>query len=124
MPGDLTDLVAWQEAASLAADLVNRLKKPFPGPGGQRAAEQIVTAAESISANIAEGYGRGFGADGVRFLRYARGSASELEDHITVCMLGGRFEKAEGEAYVRRIRRVRALVNGLMKYYGRDDEAA
>ena len=39
--------------------------------------KQIVRAADSIGANIAEGYGRGTGADNRRFVRTARGSLNE-----------------------------------------------
>ena len=36
--------------------------------------KQLVKAADSVGANIAEGYGRGTGADNRRFVRTARGS--------------------------------------------------
>ena len=39
--------------------------------------KQIVRSADSIGANIAEGYGRGSGKDRVRFWEYALGSARE-----------------------------------------------
>lgn len=80
MAGDLQDLVAWQEAAQLALDVISAAEN-IRGVGAAAAADQLVRAAESIPANIAEGYGRGFGKDGARFLRMARSSAAELENH-------------------------------------------
>jgi four helix bundle protein len=38
---------------------------------------QLIESAGSISANIEEGYGRGFGKDYARFLKTAIGSARE-----------------------------------------------
>lgn len=44
--------------------------------------KQLVRAADSISANIAEGYGRNGRADKCKFYTYARASVLELEDWI------------------------------------------
>jgi four helix bundle protein len=62
MPGDFTDLVAWQEAVGLAADVAGLVRR-LAGPGAFEAASQMRRAAESVPANIAEGYGRGLGRD-------------------------------------------------------------
>ena len=40
---------------------------------------QIIRSAGSISANIEEGFGRGFGRDYARFLKFALGSARETQ---------------------------------------------
>jgi four helix bundle protein len=44
---------------------------------GRAIAEQMIRSAGSISANIEEGYGRGFGKPFARFLRYSLGSTRE-----------------------------------------------
>lgn len=41
--------------------------------------KQLVRAADSIGANIAEGFGRGNGPDHKRFIRIARGSICEVK---------------------------------------------
>ncbi len=61
----LADL-AWADCEKLLAD-----------PRGRGLAWQLIESAGSISANIEEGYGRGFGKDYARFLRIALGSARE-----------------------------------------------
>ena len=44
---------------------------------GKSIAYQLIRSTGSVSANIEEGYGRGFGKDYARFLRIAIGSARE-----------------------------------------------
>ncbi|HEX8676805.1 MAG TPA: four helix bundle protein, partial [Segetibacter sp.] len=44
---------------------------------------QFVTAADSISANIAEGYGRYFYKDRKQFYYYSRGSVLETKNRVT-----------------------------------------
>jgi four helix bundle protein len=61
----LADL-AWEDCGKLVKD--NR---------GCKIAAQLIDSAGSISANIEEGYGRGYGLDYSRFLRIALGSARE-----------------------------------------------
>ncbi|MBL0104600.1 MAG: four helix bundle protein [Bacteroidetes bacterium] len=44
---------------------------------GKEIAKQLTRSIGSISANIEEGYGRGFGRDYLLFLKFSRGSARE-----------------------------------------------
>ena len=46
---------------------------------GRAIVEQIIRSAGSISANVEEGFGRGFGRDNARFLKIAVGSARETQ---------------------------------------------
>jgi four helix bundle protein len=50
------------------------LQKDFRG---KEIAKQLIRSCGSISANIEEGYGRGFGKEYPHFLRISRGSARE-----------------------------------------------
>jgi four helix bundle protein len=61
----LSDL-AWDDATHLERRVITRAL-----------AAQLVRAAGSIGANIADGYGRGSGRDRVRFYEYALSSARE-----------------------------------------------
>ena len=46
---------------------------------GKEIAKQVIRSCGSISANIEEGFGRGFGKEYPQFLRIARGSARETK---------------------------------------------
>ncbi len=114
MPGDFTDLVAWQQALALAAD-VALVDRRLRGAGAQAVRDQLRRAVESIPANIAEGYGRGFGADYGRFLRIASASAAEVESHLRVAVATNRIDEKAVTAIIERCRRVRALIRGLYR---------
>jgi four helix bundle protein len=58
--------VCWKDCETL-------LKHPL----GKAVARQLIRSAGSISANLEEGYGRGYGKDRLYFLRIAIGSARE-----------------------------------------------
>ena len=47
---------------------------------------QMRRAATSIPANIAEGWGRHYSAEFIRYLRTANGSRTELETHLVICV--------------------------------------
>ena len=49
-----------------------------------RLVDQIIRSSRSITANIAEGYGRFQYQENIRFCRQARGSLTETPDHLIV----------------------------------------
>ena len=72
------DLNVWRLAMRLAKDIY-RLVERFPAKEEYRLTSQLVRAAISIPANIAEGNSRGSRKDYAHFISIARGSAAELE---------------------------------------------
>jgi four helix bundle protein len=66
------------DAAQMVVDEINRLLKNRRLTN----ADQVRYAAESITANIEEGFGRNRGPDRNRFLRFARGSAQETNERL------------------------------------------
>jgi four helix bundle protein len=59
------------------ADEAWRLARSWDNFGKDTIGKQLVRAADSVGANIAEGFGRGSHADNRRFIRIARGSMYE-----------------------------------------------
>jgi len=104
------DLIVWRESAALAASVVLAAEQ-MTGVGARAAAEQVVDAAESIPANIAEGYGRGVNRDCLRFLRIARASCNEVEARLIVARDGRRLTEVVANALIDHARRVRYLIS-------------
>lgn len=76
-----TDLFAWQKNHRVVLE-VYRLTKVFPRDEMFGLTSQLRRAASSITANIAEGFGRYTAPDKMRFYVQARGSSTELQNHI------------------------------------------
>jgi four helix bundle protein len=109
MAGDFAELRAWREAAELAAT-VCALTRRMQGPGAAVLANQLVRAAVSVAANVAEGYGRGLRKDGLRLLIVARASAAELESHLRIAVAAGMLPARNADPLIQRSRFVRYLI--------------
>ncbi len=72
------DLVVWQKSLRLAA-AVYRVAKDMPRVEEYRLTSQLLRAAASVPANIAEGHARGTRKDYANFVSIARGSLAELD---------------------------------------------
>ena len=83
MRSDFRDLEIWQKGQQIRK-IISELVKVLPMEEKYRLGDQMIRASRSITANIAEGYGRFHYQETVQFCRQARGSAYELFDHMTV----------------------------------------
>jgi len=61
---------------------ISRISKTLPKEETYRLKDQMLRASRSISANIAEGFGRHHHQENSQFCRQARGSLAEMLDHI------------------------------------------
>ena len=78
---DYKDLVLWQRAMELSA-VCHDLTSLLTGPARREFASQIRRAANSVTANIAEGHSRPGRGEFLNFLGIARASLKELESHL------------------------------------------
>ena len=80
---DFRQLEVWRKAQDLVID-VYRETVHFPLGEQYGLTSQLRRAAVSVSANIAEGSGRGSDLDFARFLDMAMGSVAETRSHLAL----------------------------------------
>ena len=79
------DLQVWQKGRILRRN-ISDLVKSFPKEEKYKLKDQLIRASRSVTANIAEGYGRFHYQENIQFYRQARGSLFELIDHLTIAV--------------------------------------
>lgn len=79
------ELIVWQKAMDLAAE-VYRVTKKLPKEETFALGDQLRRASAAIPSNIAEGFGRGSKRDYANFLMIARGSLFETETQLLLCV--------------------------------------
>lgn len=82
---DFKDLLVWQQARELRKEIY-KVAQSLPNTEKFGLASQLRRAASSVTANIAEGFGRFGYQENAQLCRQARGSLYELRDHITTCV--------------------------------------
>jgi four helix bundle protein len=82
------NLLVHEIAAEVSVGVIRQVRS-FPAPERFGVGDQLIRAAVSVPANIAEGCGRGTITDFRRFLLYARGSAQEVLSLLQVARRSG-----------------------------------
>ena len=109
------ELEAWKKCRELRKD-ISQLTKKFPAEEKYKLVDQMIRASRSVTANIAEGYGRYNYQEYVQFCRTSRGSLTELQDHFTVAMDESYISREELDGFNQRIEECIRLINGFIKY--------
>ncbi|HNT76360.1 MAG TPA: four helix bundle protein [Anaerolineae bacterium] len=79
----LDDLVAWQKARALGVFVHKQIVPMLPVEEKWDLASQIRRASKSVMANIAEGHGRYYYQENIRFCYLGSGSLMETYSHLT-----------------------------------------
>ncbi len=111
---DFKDLEVWKAARDLRHEFYN-LAKTLPDVEKYGLASQIRRAATSVTANIAEGFGRYGYQENAQSCRQARGSLYEMRDHLTTCVDEGYVGLAEGKRLDVMAQSVARLLNGYLR---------
>jgi len=78
--------------------------------------QQFVRAADSISANIAEGFGRYTKKDKIKFYRYSNGSIMESLDWNEKSTVRGILSEEEYNHIISELKKLRKELNQLIKF--------
>jgi len=113
---DFTSLEVWQKNRKVKLFFYNDIIKDLPPEEKYALGQQIRRAAISITANIAEGYGRFHYQEGLQFYRISKGSLYELKDHLITCLDLGYISKATFSEGSELIEEGKMLLNGFIRY--------
>nr|WKN40347.1 four helix bundle protein [Tunicatimonas sp. TK19036] len=78
--------------------------------------KQFVNAVDSISANIAEGFGRYHKKDKIKFYRYASGSLKEALDWNEKSRVRSLIDQVTYDTFFKELSSLPKLINQLIKY--------
>ena len=78
-----TDLNVWKEGHTLVV-MIYKMTRSFPKEETYSLVDQMRRAAASITANIAEGFGRQGYKEKIQFYYIAKGSLSELKNFLFI----------------------------------------
>lgn len=110
---DYKDLIVWQKSRILAKEIYTLIRE-LPKNEQFALASQMQRAAISVPSNIAEGYGRHYRPDYIRFLNIARGSCYELETQIILCVDLDYCSEERVASSISRLQDVKRLLNALI----------
>jgi len=119
MPATSFDNLRVYKLAEELADAVWSFTKKWDILARDTVGKQIIRSADSIGANIAEGYGRGSYQDNRRFIRIARGSLCETRHWLRRAFRRGLLTKTQVEQLKPVIENLGPQLNAYLKSIGR-----
>jgi four helix bundle protein len=109
------ELPAYKACRSFRKE-VCALAKSFPKEEKFLLTQQLLDAARSITANIAEGFGRFHYQENIQFCRQSRGSLSETMEHLITSYDENYIDKETLEKYNTKYKECLKELNGYVKY--------
>ena len=115
MSKSFKDLEVWKKSRALRREL-SLLVKTFPAEENYRLTDQLIRAGRSVTANIAEGYGRYHYQENIQFCRQSRGSLTEVQDHLTVAFDEGYISEKQVHLLDGKTEECIKMLNGYINY--------
>ena len=112
------ELDCWKKATDLRRKL-SKLVKTFPSDEKYKLTSQVIRASRSVTANIAEGYGRYHYQEYTQFCRNSRGSLYEVLDHLIVAKDEGYITDQVLTSLRTELNSCLAVLNGFINYLQR-----
>jgi len=115
---NFTDLEVWRKANDFVL-AIYKITKDFPKEELFGIVSQLRRAALSITANIAEGFGRYHYKDKIKFYYQSRGSVSEVQNLLIVCENLSYIDKKNSRQFLEASEEIHQMLNGLIKSIGK-----
>lgn len=109
-------LEVWTLARDFAVVLYKDVIPLLPPSEKHNLTDQLRRAATSVPANIAEGHGRFYFQDNVRFCYIARGSLTEIQSHLSLAHDLGYISPAVFGDMTKKAEAVARSINGWIAY--------
>ena len=109
------DLLVWKKCRALRVS-ISKFCKTIPKNEEYRLKDQLIRASRSVTANIAEGYGRFHFQENIQYCRQARGSLYEIIDHLSCAVDENYLTEKDFLTYKNEIISCIQLVNGYINY--------
>jgi four helix bundle protein len=113
---NLDKLEVWRLARDFAVSIYKKILPLLPASEKYGLIDQLKRAAASIPANIAEGHGRFYFQDNVRFCYMARGSLTEVQSHLSLVKELGFITQEDYTSAVHEAETVAKAINGWISY--------
>ena len=110
------DLIVWQKSMTLTTEVYSLTKK-LPKDELFGLTSQLKRAVVSIPSNIAEGNGRASKKEYSRFLSVARGSKSEVETQLLICVNLGYLQQSEIEPALNLCIEISKMLNAMLSKF-------
>ncbi|MFO8027850.1 MAG: four helix bundle protein [Opitutales bacterium] len=110
------DLDCWKACRDLRQFVCRNVLPQLPAEERYRLSDQLIRAARSTTANIAEGFGRRHYLDNAKFMRNSLGSQHECLDHLIAAADEGMIPISLLEEFRPFFERAKALSNGYAAY--------
>lgn len=116
MENGIEKLVVWQKAMDLVEMIYSDLLHCLPDTEKYALNSQMRRAAVSIPANIAEGHGRYYFKEGVRFCLIARGLLEEIRTYLYLMSRLNYISSDQLSSVMIKINEIRKMLNGYINY--------
>ncbi len=112
----LETLQVWQRSLEFAKYICQDVLPRLPSHEKWALVEQTRRSVQSIPANIAEGYGRYYFQEGVRFCYIARGSLEETFSHLALAYQLKYLSYETYKSLTTEIQELRRMLNGYISF--------
>jgi len=120
----LERLEVWRKAKEFVVAIHQQILPLLPSEEKWSMNHQLRRSAQSIPANLAEGYGRYYYQENIRFCYMARGSLEETLSHLVLCHELNYIPDSLYEQLYKDGESIDRLINGYIAYLKRSKQGA